>query len=117
MRVNVAPRHTNAPRPAWKVARSYLAWLRGRQCAADGNGLCDGRIEAAHVDHAGEKGIGTKVSDRHAIPLCHDHHNRQHTRGWLTFEKECLGGKSAVAMAAAYWSAWPGRFAWERDHG
>ena len=39
---------------------------------------------------------------------------RQHSRGWLTFEAECLGGKSAVAMADAYWTAWPGRIEYER---
>lgn len=117
IRVDIRPRKKNAPRPAWKVARSYLAWLRGRPCAADGHGLCDGFMEAAHVDHAGGKGMGTKVADRHAIPLCSGHARRQHSRGWLTFERECLGGKSAVAMAEAYWNAWPGHIEWEREHG
>ena len=116
MRINAAPRRKNAPRPAWKIARSYLQWLRGRQCAADGYGLCDGIMTAAHVDHAGDKGMGTKVSDRFAIPLCYGHAMRQHTRGWMTFEKECLGGKSAVAMADAYWQAWPGRAVWEAEN-
>ncbi len=116
MRVNVSARRKNAPRPAWKVADAFRQWLRGRPCAADGYGLCEGRMIAAHVDHAGGKGIGTKVADRYCIPLCDGHHRRQHNRGWQTFEKECLGGKSAVAIAEAYWSAWPGRIAWERDH-
>jgi len=116
MRVNTAPRHKNAPRPAWKVASSYLQWLRGRPCAVDGP-ICEGKIEAAHVDHAGDKGMGTKVSDRFAIPLCAGHHRRQHARGWATFERECLGGKSAVAMADAYWMQWPGRTAWENANG
>lgn len=116
LKVDTRPRHRNAPRPAWKVAEQFKQWLRGRPCAADGYGLCDGRMEAAHVDHAGGKGVGTKVADRHCIPLCSDHHARQHKRGWKTFEAECLGGKSAVALAAAYWSAWPGRAAWEREN-
>ncbi len=117
MRVDTRPRKRNAPRPAWKVAKSFHQWLRGRQCAADATGLCDGTMQAAHVDHAGDKGMGTKVSDRHAIPLCAGHHARQHRRGWLTFERECLGGKSAVAMADAYWQQWPGRIEWERENG
>lgn len=116
MRINTAPRRKNAPRPAWKVAEAFKQWLRGRQCAADGYGLCEGRMVAAHVDHAGGKGMGTKVADRHCIPLCWMHHNRQHSRGWPTFEAECLGGKSAIAMADAYWNQWPGRAAWEREH-
>lgn len=117
MRVNTAPRRPNAPRQPWRVAESYKQWLRGRPYAADGHGLCEGRIVAAHVDHAGDKGMGLKVADRHCIPLCDGHHNRQHNRGWLTFETECLRGKSAVAMAEAYWNAWPGRAEWERANG
>lgn len=114
MRVNVSPRRKNAPRPAWKVATSFLQWLRGRPCAADGI-HCEGRIEAAHVDHAGGKGMATKVADRWAIPLCSGHHRRQHNRGWHTFEKECLHGRSAIAMADAYWHEWPGRIEYERS--
>lgn len=115
MRVNTSPRRKNAPRPAWKVATAFLQWLRGRPCAADGS-LCTGKVVAAHVDHAGDKGMGTKVSDRHAIPLCEGHHARQHSRGWMTFERECLGGKSAVAMAKAYWLKWPGHIEWEAQN-
>jgi hypothetical protein len=33
--------------------------------------------------------------------------------GWRSFE-QYLPGKDAVATAAAYWNAWPGRIAWER---
>lgn len=116
MRVDTSPRQKNAPRAAWRVAEGFKKWLRGRPCAADGYSLCEGKMEAAHVDHAGGKGMGLKVADRHCIPLCSGHHSRQHKRGWATFEQECLGGKSAVAMAEAYWTAWPGRIAWEREH-
>lgn len=106
MRVDTRPRHKNAGRPPEKSCRGFLQWIRGRKCAADGFGLCDGRIVAAHVDHAGDKGMGTKASDRFAIPLCDGHHKRQHNKGWHTFERECLGGKSAVAMSDAYWFDW-----------
>lgn len=115
MRVNTKPRKRNAPRAPWRVAKSFHQWLRGRPCAADGI-HCEGRIEAAHVDHAGGKGVGLKVADRYALPLCSAHHRRQHNRGWKTFEAECLGGKSAVAMSDAYWMAWPGRIEWEREN-
>lgn len=117
MKIDIRPRRRNAPRPAWKVADSFRQWLRGRPCAADAYGHCDGRMVAAHVDHAGDKGMGTKVADRHCIPLCDGHHKRQHARGWATFERECLGGKPAVALADAYWRAWPGRSEWERENG
>lgn len=111
MRVDTRPRRKNSPRPAEKSAPGFLQWLRGRNCAVGPLG-CEGKIEAAHVDHAGGKGVGTKVADRHAIPLCTGHHRAQHTRGWRTFEfAKCIDAK---ALAEIYWRAWPGRIAWER---
>jgi hypothetical protein len=107
------PRHRNAPRPAEKSAKGFLQWLRGRECACGGC-LCDGnsRIVAAHVDHAGGKGMATKVADRFAIPLSDDCHRLQHSWGWRTYEQRL--GSDAVKLAEAYWQAWPGRIAWER---
>jgi hypothetical protein len=111
VRVDVRPRKRNAPRPAEKSAPSFLQWLRGRDCLAVG-GACFGRIEAAHVDFAGGKGIGTKVADRYAVPLCSFHHAKQHRWGWKTFQAAFQ--IDALAAAEAYWRAWPGRIAWER---
>ena len=105
-------RKRNAPRPAWKVATAFLQWLRGRECAVS-NANCDGRMEAAHVDFMGAKGMGTKTEDRNAIPLCTFHHRQQHTRGWQTFQKD--HGIKADTLADAYWKAWPGRAKWESD--
>jgi hypothetical protein len=88
--------------------------LRGRECFFVGNGQCEGKIEAMHLDFAGGKGIGTKVADRHALPGCSAHHHRQHTRGWDTFCREVATHPSTLLTAAAnYWLAWPGRRAWE----
>lgn len=111
MRVNVKSRHSNAPRPAEKSAPRYLQWLRGRPCAID-NGDCSGKMEAAHVDHGGDKGMGTKASDRFAVPMCSYHHAEQHRIGWLTFQEK--HDFKALAAASAFWWAWPGRFEWER---
>jgi hypothetical protein len=80
-------------------------------------GDCEGKIEAAHVDYAGDKGMGTKVSDRFAVPLCAFHHAWQHRQGWKTFERTWFGGIGvgfALKSAEHYWRAWPGRIAWER---
>lgn len=71
---------------------------------------------AAHVDHAGGKGVSTKVADKHCIPLCDYHHCIQHAAGWRTFETY-LPGKDAVKLAESYWQAWPGRKAWETKNG
>lgn len=130
MPVNVASRRKNAPRPAWKVADAYRQWLRGRPCylenhRAGGCGLGDPPrntpIEAAHVDHGGDKGMGSKASDRFCIPLCQRHHDEQSGKigsfrqrgGWKTFELKY--GFDAVQVAAEYWLRWPARRQWEDE--
>lgn len=116
MRVDTRPRKRNAPRPAEKSAPGFLQWLRGREClAAKDDPPCGGKIEAAHVDYAGDKGMGTKVSDKYAIPLCTHHHSYQHRVGWGIFQWRVFGDTGyALAASQAYWQQWPGRIAWER---
>jgi hypothetical protein len=117
MRVDTRPRKRNAPRIAEKHCPAFLQWLRGRECLAIGCGeeMCAGKIEAAHVDYAGGKGMGTKVADRHAVPLCSAHHRLQHSGGWPWFDFTILGMAGGGAKAAdRFWQQWPGRIAWER---
>lgn len=128
----LAPRKRNATRPAWKAAEAFLQWLRGRECHLHGHkhGGCGpgdpprkSPVEAAHVDHGGDKGIGTKASDRYAIPLCQRHHDEQGGRigafsqrgGWRSFELKY--GFDAKKAAADYWQAWPARGQWENARG
>lgn len=123
-------RNRNKPRPEWKVADSYLAWLRKRPCYLDEhrNGGCGAGdpprkspVEAAHVDHGGDKGMGTKASDCHAMPLCQRHHDEQGGRigsfrqrgGWKSFELKY--GFDARKVADAYWNAWPGKKRWDEE--
>lgn len=120
MRVNVAARRTNSPRPAWKVELAFHKFLRGRPCFLDGRGCGWGDpprksfVEAAHVDCAGGKGMGSKVADQFAIPLCQRHHDEQHGKigafknrgGWKTFQLKY--GFDAVKVAAEYWRLWQG---------
>lgn len=121
MRIDVSPRHKNAPRPREKSAPAYLQWLRGRPCMFADKGGCDGKIVAAHVDYAGDKGISTKVSDRFAVPMCggpDGHHAAQHRWGWQTFEANFgLAPGDTLLAAGAYWKAWPGRVKWEAENG
>ena len=106
-----------AARPAWKCAEDFKRWLRKLPCARCFHVRTDANpIVAAHVDHAGGKGIGTKVADRFCIPLCDECHTRQHAHGWKSFE-QTLPTKDAVALSTAYWQQWPGRVAWERENG
>jgi hypothetical protein len=104
MRVDTRPRHRNAPRPAWKVAKAYHQWLRGRECALAGP-HCEGRIEAAHTPDPRSKGIGTKAADYNAIPLCTYHHRRHTTEGWSAIG---MTRDEAQRRAGAYWGAWRG---------
>jgi hypothetical protein len=112
MRVDVRPKRRNAPRPAWKMARSYHKWLRGRPCAVAHLGGCSGGMEAAHTPDPLSKAMGSKAADRNAIPLCHHHHEMHTTRAWSAIG---LTRETAQAMAAEYWRRWPGRLAYERQ--
>jgi hypothetical protein len=104
LRVDTRPRHKNAPRPAWKVCKAYLQFLRGRSCFRAGSD-CAGRIEAAHTPDPASKGTGIKAADHNAIPLC-SHHHREHTnKGWSAIG---LTRETAMLAAAAYWKAWSG---------
>lgn len=49
----------------------YLAWLRRQPCVVCRIGAPYRAVEAAHV---GVRGMGSKISDYFALPLCHDHH-------------------------------------------
>ena len=104
MRVDVSARHKNAPRPAWKVALAYLAWLRGRNCAF-ASSACDGKIEAAHTPDPLSKAMGSKAADYNAIPACQFHHALQTVKGWSAVG---LTRETAQAMAAEYWRQWRG---------
>jgi hypothetical protein len=109
------PRRQNSHRAdSWKRAPGFLQWLRGRPCMLSEHGGCGGKVRACHVDYAGDKGMGTKVHDRHAIPMCDDHHGAQHTWGWTSFEANFR--INALSASAAYWQAWPGRSAWDASH-
>jgi len=105
-----------AGRPAWKCAEDFKRHLRHLPCACCGKepGAPGNPIVAAHVDHAGGKGMATKVADQHCIPLCNDCHTEQHRVGWPEFEK-LLPLVDAVALAGIYWTEWPGRRSWEAD--
>ena len=105
MRVDIRPRKRNAPRPAWKVQKAYHQWLRGRPCAVESRGGCDGHMEAAHTPDPMTKGTGTKAADHNAIPLCRGHHQAHTLGGW---SKIGLTRETAQAKAAEYWRLWKG---------
>lgn len=65
---------------------AHLKYVRGFRCAVD-NGMCAGRIEAAHVEGSGTGGMGKKADDVFTIPLCSHHHAERHRIGWRTFDR------------------------------
>lgn len=104
------PRKQNAPRPAWKVEKSFHQWLRGRECAFAHLGGCWGRMEAAHTPDPGSRGIGTKAADHNAVPACTGHHKLHTDKGWSAVG---LNKETARTLGNAYYQAWPGRRAAE----
>jgi len=105
MYVDVRPRKRNAPRPAWKVAKAFLQWLRGRPCMLAYRGDCSGKIEAAHTPDPCSKGMSTKAADQNAIPLCVFHHHLHTTKGWSAIG---LTRETAQTAAGSYWRLWHG---------
>lgn len=121
-RASFKPRKQNSMKAdSWKRCEPFLKWIRGRPCFLHDRGGCDGKIIAAHFDPWGNKGIGTKVSDQAALPLCggfHGHHDEQHRIGWQSFQRKyAFDGRDVVT---AYWLEWLDRTpmgrAWAERH-
>jgi hypothetical protein len=96
---------------------AHLKWLRGRNCILAGKAghVCEGRMEAAHYDGAGDKGMGLKVADYHAFPACSAAHGELHRIGQDTWQ-----AKWSVNLARAvaeYANASPHKKLWEQDNG
>lgn len=53
---------------------AYLEWIRSLPCVICSRG---GRRQQSRTDahHAGPRGLGQKVADEQAIPLCHHEHH------------------------------------------
>lgn len=104
-----APRIENSHRSdEWKRVPGYLQWLRGRPCFlsvhAPRKHTCSGKVRACHFDPFGDKGMGTKVSDSAAFPMCDGAHAEQHSKGWQTFQREYeFDGRDIVTT---YWLGW-----------
>ena len=120
-RTHFKPRQQNSRRAdEWKRCDPYLGWLRKRPCFlsvhAPGRHICGGKVRACHFDPWGDKGVGTKVSDQAAFPMCDDAHAEQHLTGWDTFQANW--GFDGRDVVTAYWSEWlektPMGVAWQR---
>lgn len=106
-RSSARPRRQNSRRAdAVKRCAPFLQWIRGRACALADNRdhECRGSVRACHVDHGGDKGMGTKASDKFAIPMCDGAHEEQHRIGWAPFEARWKF--HALDLAYTLWRHW-----------
>jgi hypothetical protein len=74
------------PRPTRIRDEKYLAWIREQPCLVTMHKPCDD-IEAHHIRRNGKSGVGTKPSDRRAVPLCASLHRWYHERGHSEFQR------------------------------
>jgi hypothetical protein len=90
---------------------SHLAWLRKRPCIIEGRAghVCQGVMEAAHVDDAGGKGTSIKVADYKAVPACSAAHSEMH-RGAKTWQAKY--NINLADAAAQYAKASPHKHLW-----
>ena len=74
---------------------SYLAWIRSQPCC-----VCKTNLTIdAHHPRIDVVGLGTKVSDRWAVPLCRRHHDELHGMGnEREFWASCHLDPTALAM-------------------
>lgn len=105
LKLSAKPRRQNAKDPAGKRCAPFLKWLRGRECILVNTGECWGKVRACHWDQAGDKGVGTKVSDKHSLPMCDGHHAEQgEILGWPKFQlKYAFRAADATAF---FWNEW-----------
>lgn len=88
----------------------FLAYLRRQPCEARHLGGCAGPIQAAHIRYrvhgiANSAGLQVKNHDRHANPLCAEHHRIQ---GDIASERPfwAAAGKDPYETAAAHYAAY-----------
>ena len=85
----------------------FLQYLRRQPCEARGMSQCAGAVQAAHVSYQvhgipNSFGRSVKNHDRHANPLCADHHRIQHNVGEKPFWAWL--GKDAYETAAGHYA-------------
>ena len=66
------------------MSRHYLKFVRSLPCA-----ICQNdQVQAHHQIGSKMRGMGIKVSDFRAMPLCIAHHGELHSRGHKTWEEQ-----------------------------
>jgi hypothetical protein len=94
------------------IDNGFLAYLRRQPCEARRWTDCSGPIDAAHIrfndgPDRQNPGGSRKNHDRHANPLCREHHTQQHSVNERQFWSAL--GKDAYETAAAHYAAYQGQ--------
>jgi hypothetical protein len=72
---------TKFPKPQRVRDKAYIEWIKGLRCCIT---ACP-NPDPHHVNPAGGGGMGTKCSDRRAVPLAHWIHQEIHQIGQKRF--------------------------------
>lgn len=92
--------------------RHWLKFVRSLPCAVCGHEPCD-----AHHRIGGKKrGVGIKVSDYEALPLCRKHHNEIHQYGHETFETEYMVSQVEAVLETLLGGIHSGALAVDKNH-
>ena len=90
-----AERRPMFPKEKRIIDKKYIEWIKSLNCCVTGARDPDPH----HVNPQGGGGIGTKCSDRRAIPLSHFLHQEIHQIGKITFaEKYDLDYEDLIAQ-------------------
>ncbi len=117
------PKRQKRPKMGVRVSEmirsdGHLKWIKGCRCSVE-DGLCEGRIEPAHVRLGTDGGTGMRPSDCWVVPLCAGHHAEQHSRkgpaaGEYTFWNK--RGIDPKELAMSYWNLSPHGRKWRMEH-
>lgn len=76
----------------------HTRWIATLPCCLAGRDIpCGGDVVAAHIRMGSGAGMGQKPDDNLTVPLCHAHHNFQHTKGELFFWGQHLNDAKKLA--------------------
>ena len=82
--MTLPPRIAKKPKrdTRWR-SQAHCSFIRQHHCSV--SGCMELPIEVAHVRMGSGAGLGQKPDDFRTVPLCRDHHARQHEVGERTF--------------------------------
>lgn len=87
----------------------YRQFLNTLQCVTCGQRADQTALEAAHISKgsvAKGSGMSRKANDNRCLPLCHNCHREQHSKGEVSFWYEWGGYERAIVLAKELFKVW-----------